>query len=169
MTKRALSPLEPPRKSAKEMDEKTRFMSHVSKSADGCWLWTAFRMPSGYGNFRTPARHELAHRASYRLFCGPLDGRDVMHACDNTSCVNPAHLSLGTRKENMQDAAQKGRMRRGASHGRAKLTEEQAIFVKQSTLPQVQIAKQVGITQSTVSAIKSGKKWSHLHEGNYHR
>lgn len=155
--------------SVKAMDEKTRFMKHVGKDADGCWRWLAYKMPSGYGNFRTHLRHELAHRSSYRLFRGPLDARDVMHSCDNPSCVNPDHLSLGARKENMADAAQKGRSAKGESHGRSKLTEQQIDSIRSSALLQRQIAHEFGISQGHVSAIRGGKKWGHPHEGNYHR
>jgi hypothetical protein len=36
-------------------------------------------------------------------------GLDVMHKCDNPPCCNPSHLELGTRKQNLQDSAARGR------------------------------------------------------------
>jgi hypothetical protein len=138
-----------------------RFMSHVDKHENGCWLWTAYCMKNGYGFFRLPTRHELAHRASYRLFNGSLDARDVMHKCDTPNCVNPNHLVLGTRLDNMQDAKRKGRMSVGQKHGRSKLTSKQVDLIKVSSKPQKEIALEFGITQGHVSCLKSGKAWQH--------
>jgi hypothetical protein len=140
------------------MPEVDRFMSHVRKSEDGCWLWTAYRMKNGYGMFRTPARHELAHRVSHRLFVGELDQRDVMHVCDTPACVNPEHLRLGTRTENMQDAKSKGRIRLGEAHGRAKLTNKQVEFAKTALGLQREIAVVLGVTQGHISFLRSGNK-----------
>lgn len=150
--------------------EPDRFMRHVRKDQSGCWEWTAYRMPNGYGHFRTPRRHELAHRASYRLFKGPLiDGLDVMHSCDNPSCVNPEHLSQGTRTDNMRDAKAKRRMARGSRHGRSKLTEIEARFAKSCGLPQAETAAILGVSQSHISAIRSGKRWADLALESSHR
>jgi predicted XRE-type DNA-binding protein len=138
------------------MPEIERFMLKVRKTENGCWLWTAYCMKNGYGLFRTPAKHELAHRVAYRLYKGVLDQRDVMHACDTPACVNPDHLSLGTRKENMQDAKKKMRLRTGESHGRAKLTNEQIEFAKIAPGLQKEIAEMLGVTQGHISYIRSG-------------
>jgi hypothetical protein len=136
------------------MSEAERFMSKVHKAENGCWRWEAYCMKNGYGLFRTPARNELAHRAAYRLFNGNLDTRDVMHSCDNPACVNPAHLSLGTRKENMQDAKRKMRMRVGELHGRAKLTDKQVEFAKTAPGLQREIAALLGVSQGHISFIR---------------
>ena len=81
----------------------------------GCWLWTAHIAPTGYGmiSFRRGPHGsipETAHRVSYRLFRGEiLDGMHVCHTCDNRACVNPAHLWVGSRTDNMRDMVKKGR------------------------------------------------------------
>ncbi len=136
------------------MPEVKRFMEKVNKIENGCWLWTAYRMKNGYGLFRTPARNELAHRVAYRLFKGVLSTCDVMHSCDTPACVNPEHLSLGTRKENMQDAKRKLRMRVGETHGRAKLTNKQVEFAKTAPGLQREIADFLGVSQGHISFIR---------------
>ena len=46
----------------------------------------------------------LAHRISYATFKGPvLEDDCVLHKCNVTSCINPDHLYLGDRADNMRD------------------------------------------------------------------
>lgn len=79
-----------------------------------CWLWEGGLYPNGYGRIRSgPAvlGEQLAHRVAYERFVGPIpDGLHICHRCDIKNCVRPDHLFAGTRKDNMQDAVQKGRM-----------------------------------------------------------
>lgn len=90
-----------------------RFWEKVDR-AEGCWLWTGAKS-SGYGKIQRGQRgagYVWAHRVAWELTVGPIpDGLQVLHACDNPPCVNPAHLFLGTRSDNMRDAASKGRLR----------------------------------------------------------
>lgn len=89
-----------------------RFWSRVRK-IEGCWLWTAAKLAKGYGVIRDgPGKGVLllAHRLSWEIHQGPIPGElRVLHLCDNTSCVNPAHLFLGTQADNIKDCVGKGR------------------------------------------------------------
>jgi len=74
----------------------------------GCWLWRGHVHRNGYGSIRVGSatdgsrRNQMAHRASYEAFVGPIpDGFVIDHICRNKSCVNPAHLEAVTQSENL--------------------------------------------------------------------
>ena len=85
-------------------------------SADTCWTWQGCRMPNGYGSLKARDgghTHRYAHRVAYELVNGLIpNGLMVLHHCDNPPCCNPAHLYLGTAKDNAQDRERRGRGRR---------------------------------------------------------
>lgn len=90
-----------------------RFWTKVD-ATDGlfaCWIWTGASRDMRYGSIWLGGRHVPAHRIAWTLANGREvpHGLEVCHTCDNTRCVNPAHLWLGTRLENEQDKTQKGR------------------------------------------------------------
>lgn len=79
-----------------------RFWSKVEKT-DDCWLWKAYILKNGYGQFRIDNRTLIvAHRYSYILTKGEIGaGLDLDHLCRVRHCVNPAHLEPVTRQENI--------------------------------------------------------------------
>lgn len=90
----------------------TRFWKRVRKT-DNCWLWQGGTNALGYGRVGIGARGTgmaYAHRVSYIVANGPIaKGIQVLHACDQPSCVRPEHLFLGTQLDNMRDMDAKGR------------------------------------------------------------
>ena len=88
----------------------TLFWSKVERSS-GCWLWTGTKAASGgYGIFWENGNQHRAHRLSWLLTNGAIPkGMVVCHKCDNPPCVNPAHLFIGTMKDNVDDMMSKGR------------------------------------------------------------
>lgn len=114
-----------------------RFWRHVKKS-DGCWLWTASKTALGYGQLGAPERSSnyLAHRLSYEINVGPIPDRMcVLHRCDTPACVNPAHLFLGTKRDNSRDMEAKGRTGGAAARSAARRVEGRRVNARQAALP----------------------------------
>ena len=95
-----------------------RFWSKVQRGGpDECWPWIAGTSHRGYGAFYLDHGMHQSHRVSWELTHGPItDGLHVLHTCDNPPCVNPAHLFLGTDRDNARDSVAKGHgLQRGAA------------------------------------------------------
>ena len=89
-----------------------RFWSKVAVG-EGCWEWQGWKDEKGYGMFDVEHRNGqgrkgwkvAAHRVAYQLAIGPIaDEMTIDHVCRNKSCVNPWHLDVCTRAENMYRA-----------------------------------------------------------------
>lgn len=89
-----------------------RFWSKVNQAGpDDCWEWQASRNHSGYGSFGLGYTMRGAHRIAYAIANGGElpEGQLVRHKCDNPPCCNPAHLEIGTAKDNTNDMMERGR------------------------------------------------------------
>ena len=99
----------------KNMPVPGRWWQKVDRGTDAeCWPWIASRDPDGYGRFQVPTptgqRHIRAHRFGYEMLVGPVPkGMVVCHQCDNPPCCNPAHLFIGTPRDNNNDKVSKDR------------------------------------------------------------
>ncbi|MDX3575967.1 HNH endonuclease signature motif containing protein [Streptomyces sp. FL07-04A] len=79
-----------------------RIMAKVSKSANGCWIYTGTLDKDGYATF---SMHGVGtrrvHRLMYEAKVGSIpEGMEIDHLCRVRNCVNPEHLEAVTRREN---------------------------------------------------------------------
>ena len=144
-----------------------RVMRRTNTTTNGCVVFTGYRNPQGYGRIRVEGRGKLTHRVIWEYHRGQVPkGHDVCHSCDNPSCVNIDHLFLGTRDDNMKDAARKGRVRKGVAHHNAKLTGEDVLSIRERAASGQRslrgIARDYGVAYATVYDVISGATWSHI-------
>lgn len=155
------------------MNAREKFYACTLANEAGCMEWQgAVTERTGYGKVRYEGRPVDAHRASWMYTRGPIPaGMDVCHTCDNRICVNPLHLFLGTRSQNMIDAYAKGRVDIAkAVAGRPVLIADddvRAIHALASAgEPHNAIAARFGIARQTVKKIaqRQGARYATLLE-----
>ena len=145
-----------------------KFMAKVKKTR-GCWNWAGCIDPFGYGHicFKSGKVHiQKAHRFAYLLHVGDIPkGKMVLHTCDNRRCVNPDHLYVGTQSNNMKDMWNRERRPRntGEANGLSKLTEKQVREIKgMNHVTAVNLGRMYNVSEHTISAIRTGRSWSHV-------
>jgi len=150
----------------KREDPLARFERKIDKSGE-CWLWTGATVGHmGYGHFSLGQRLEMAHRASWTLYRGPIpDGAWVLHTCDVPRCVNPDHLYIGDAKKNAQDKKDRGREvpLRGDVNGRALVTWDQVREIRRlratTALTQDELGARFGLSRQAISRIVNNETW----------
>lgn len=153
-----------------------RFMDKVVVADNGCWEWQSANDGKGYGTFKFEGKDWKAHRWSYKHHVGEIpDGMCVCHKCDNSICVNPDCLFIGTQQDNMNDRSVKGRQAvlAGTKNGKAILNDHDVhlikLFLKRHPAQvgghggqNVFLARWFGVKSNTVGNINIGRTWRHI-------
>ena len=147
-------------------------LSKCKRVSSGCLIWFGSKNPRGYGYAYDSEKRKVkrAHRFIWELTNGEIvGGLLVMHSCDNPSCVEVKHLSLGTQSDNIKDAYRKGRVKigftRGSKIGSAVLKEEQVVLIKKMLscgISRRTIADFIGTNYWNIKAINTGDAWRHI-------
>jgi len=140
-----------------------------------CWEWTSARHPkTDYGVFWMDGRSHQAHRVLWEYKYGVIpEGLVLLHKCDWPPCthIDPDmppeddHFFLGTTAENNTDRDVKGRHRamRGTASGMSRLTSDhirEIRLLRDAGRSYNSIAKQFGVSASTISRIMQGKTYT---------
>ena len=143
-----------------------RIWEKVNKTKT-CWLWTA-STKNGYGVIGDTGEilNRYAHRYSWELHNNKKipNGLCALHRCDIRSCVNPKHLFLGTKKDNIHDCLKKGRFTIGEKHPSTSLTNEKVIAIRKNilNLTHHDLSIEYGVSRVTITNILNRNSWKHL-------
>lgn len=137
-----------------------------------CWLWVGPAYDNGRGFISYNGRRQYAYRVIWQVYFGEIPpGMVVCHICDNPNCVRPAHLFLGTQRENLLDSIKKGRYNcdsrgsPGEKNGSAKLTASDVCSIR--TLHQegetiTVLSSNYGVCERQIMNIIERKAWRHI-------
>lgn len=79
-----------------------RMLDKTVREGD-CLMWTGAVTENGYGQAFYDGKPRSAHRAAYLATIGPIpDDLTIDHLCRHKLCINPEHMELVTRGENVR-------------------------------------------------------------------
>lgn len=141
-----------------------RIMAFVSPEPNsGCWLWTGAATKHGYPLIRADGRNRHAHRMMASLIYGAIPAELVVrHLCNNTFCVNPDHLRVGTHADNVADKVGARRHLFGSRVPSSRLSETEVAEIRNARrggASRHALAARFGICETHVSNICSNKAW----------
>ncbi len=122
-----------------------------------CWPWFGYLNTRGYPSVHL-GRPMKATRVVFKLAYGKDPGMlCVLHACDNRTCCNPAHMFLGTAADNTLDMMKKGRDKRSKL---SPIEVEQIRAIE--GLSNSEIGRRFGVGGGTIGRLRGGFTWKHL-------
>lgn len=137
----------------------------IPYEGDECLLWP-YHTARGYGRVRYEGKKQDAHRLICTIAHGepPSADHEAAHWCGVRACCNKKHIRWATSAENKADMVAHGTRLKGESHGRRRLTEEQAKQIVALTGMEFQreTAERFGVCEGTVQYIQGALSWKHL-------
>lgn len=125
-----------------------------------CVVWPGSRNHGGYAIWNRVGHARRVARAVWEATDGPVpEGREILHSCDESSCIRRGHLRAGSHSENMAEMTARGRAARGDRNGKTTLSDESIAEMrrlKATGLSNRQLAARFGMDRSNVSRVCNG-------------
>lgn len=147
--------------------EKLQWISDLAGQAEGegCRIWPWAK--SRYGRIGMDGKavyvgHIMLEQSGRPK---PFPKAYMLHSCDVMACVAPWHLRWGTARENMLDASERGRQRRGHQKHNTHLQDGDVLAIRaaRSQGQSAQsLADEYGIHNVTMHKLLRGATWKHL-------
>lgn len=150
-----------------------RIALHSYRTSSGCLIWnaaivrgypvTTLYIPGKNGT-RYKKKTAKVHRLSLEIRLGRrLDSSEfACHTCDNKSCIEPTHLYPGNNSQNMRDRSARTWRQSGETCPMAKLTNKQAVNIRNSKEPTKILAKKFNVSGPTITRIRAGTTWKNI-------
>ena len=133
---------------------------------DECWQWKGTW--GGRDRDKRPyitcgGTRSIAYRLVYTLASGEqlTQEQNILHSCDNggwpIGCGNPAHLTVGTNRQNVNDRLL--RQRHGLSHS---VVNNIRKLLAKGDNTHAQIADVYGVSRETVTAIANNRTYQYV-------
>lgn len=161
-----------------------RLVQKGKKLDNGCFLWTGYCCPDGYGQtsvkinnkHKTYKVHRLSYWVSNDIKLMPTknetDAFLIRHLCGNRKCFEPTHLRLGSNIENAADKNLHGTCLKGEKHPNSKIDFETAKKIKLSKptckknsadyKTQKQRSEFFGVNRTIIESIDKGTSWADI-------
>lgn len=117
---------------------------------------------------KTVKYHRLVYAQHNNVTLESIKGTVVRHTCDNSRCINPKHLILGTVEDNIRDRQDRNRQAKGTTHACASFTDEQVLDIRKVHTKRCPVngtkalASKYGVSERSIQSIISRQTWKHI-------
>lgn len=147
------------------LEEIRKLVNSFPREDNGCKYWPGKAVgKDGYPKISYKNKTWRASRLVYLAFHGKIpEDQFICHDCDDRKCIEPAHLHVGTAKDNMQEAAERNRLPTGTKHHSAKLNEDKVRYIRKNAyLGTTELGRQLDVSHKTIERILTGRTWRHV-------
>lgn len=116
-----------------------------------------------WGGIRANTKKHLVHRLVLAAFVGPSPaGMEARHKDGDSGNNSLSNLEWATHSDNLKDRTGHGKLRIGAEHPKARLTEALVLALRRGDITPAQAAQQSGCSAASARRAKNGESWGWL-------